>query len=233
MSAEQLEADERRALGDTKEVALVTLEAADEFASRQRGPVASAKQVAPADGAASKSSRTAPENLSDPPAARMSEDATPDGELAEFLSTTIVPSALMLLAGALLLKVNTPRSAACEREQHFSSHREIADALRHDLVCKPSPLVEFVEGQPGVEPRTLYNLACYYTRVDQHQKAKLWLERAVLQTAISERKALLQVIEGDPTLEDLSRDAGVMSKLRQYLPRPADPPAGDNRATND
>jgi hypothetical protein len=205
LSAAQRRADELKAVKETREVARVTAEAADEFADR-----------------ASESRR-----LRFRIGAEASGVAERDTELAEFLSTTIVPSALMLLAGALLFRVDLREEGTSPAKdlKELKSHKDIADALRDNLVDDPSTLVAFVEKQEELAPRVLYNLACYYTRIEELKKAAKWLEMAVLQTPVSERRALLEVVAKDPTLDPLEDDEELMREIARYLPRRAAPPA--------
>jgi hypothetical protein len=137
-------------------------------------------------------------------------------DLSDFLRSTIVPSALTLLAGALLVdREQNPPVLRASVELH--SYRDVLNALDNDEL-DPDELVKFVERQAQLAPRVYYNLACYQASRQDVLKAKKWLELALLNTTITERVALLKIIERDTTLTEVIADAEFMETLRTYLP---------------
>jgi hypothetical protein len=166
-------------------------------------------------------------------AARNIESFAPiDRYLVEFLETTVEPALLVLLAGALLFE-----SAAQERPDH----RDEPPGTRGELITlltatriNPWALVAYVQRDHDLAPRVLYNLACFYARsaalmesevwmrealrqnpeINPLPEAAKWLIRAVRQTPIRERRALFNLISGDPALADLRERADLMEDVR-------------------
>jgi tetratricopeptide (TPR) repeat protein len=139
-------------------------------------------------------------------------------ELSGFLHSTIIPSALTLLAGVLFVSrsQNNPALRAAS-DIHFCFYQDVLDALDKDIL-DADELVKFVERQPQLAPRVYYNLACYRTLRHELHKAMKRLEQALLRTTITERLALLKIIEKDTTLATITAGAEFMEGLRTYLP---------------
>jgi tetratricopeptide (TPR) repeat protein len=143
--------------------------------------------------------------------ARRLEKADPDEMLARFLSTTIEPSAFLLLAGALLLGRDDPTMP--EPAPPVSSREELLRDLLNEGAKRdedaPYRLAMYVDELSDVAPRVLYNLACFYTRVREFEKAHRRLEQALLQTPVAERGALRRVVRNDVTLDKLRELGGL------------------------
>jgi hypothetical protein len=138
-------------------------------------------------------------------------------ELLEFLTATIAPSALMLLAGALLTDA-APTPPVERRARELGTYRDVLNVLKSSEVDGEA-LVTFVEAQPQLAPRVYYNLACYQVvSAGEERVAKEWLERAFLHTTMTERYALLRIVEKDTTLQPLTADLEYLEELRVYLP---------------
>jgi tetratricopeptide (TPR) repeat protein len=138
-------------------------------------------------------------------------------ELLAFLETTIAPSALMLLAGAMHT-VGAPVSPTVRPSPALVTYKDVLDVLGSSEV-DPEALVKFVEAQPNLAPRVYYNLSCYQVLRNRHQDAKEWLDRAFLHTTTTERYALLRIVEKDTTLDPLTEDLAYLERLREYVPR--------------
>jgi tetratricopeptide (TPR) repeat protein len=115
-----------------------------------------------------------------------------DGETADFLHTMIVPSAVILRAGALHLEDSKGYSKEIENAIAWISRNETKLA-----------------------PRVFYNLACLYTRTGRPKEAEKALERAVVRTAIVDRDELKKVMEKDPTLDKLVEESEFMERLNR------------------
>jgi tetratricopeptide (TPR) repeat protein len=135
----------------------------------------------------------------------------PDEKLARFLSTTIQPSAFLLLAGALLLGRRNPRmpKPAPLAPSHDELLRELLDEGTEWDENAPYRLATYVDQLPDLAPLVLYNLACFYTRVKELEKAQWRLQRAFFQTPVAERRALRRVVRNDVTLDDLRERVGL------------------------
>jgi tetratricopeptide (TPR) repeat protein len=138
------------------------------------------------------------------------------GELSDFLSATIAPAALTLLAGLLQID-GEPHPPIVREPITLHSYEEVGQALGTPGLTGEA-LVAFVERQTQLAPRVYYNLACYHTTRRRRQRATEWLEQAFLHTPITERYALLRVVEKDTTLAPLTADPDLVQRLREYLP---------------
>jgi hypothetical protein len=157
--------------------------------------------------------------------------ASIDRYLVEFLQTTVEPSLLVLLAGALLFD-SAAQDRPSERGKPPSTHAELMTLLAGERI-NPWALIEYVQPHYDLAPRVLYNLACFYARaaalvdtepwmkqavrqipsVSPLPEATKWLVRAVRQTPITERQALFNMINRDPALTDLRERADLLNTI--------------------
>jgi tetratricopeptide (TPR) repeat protein len=123
---------------------------------------------------------------------RASSKIKRDRETAVFLRTMIVPSAVILHAGALHLE---------DSERH-------SEEIGHAIAW-------IRRNETALAPRVFYNLACLYTRTSRQKEAEQALERAVVRTPIVDRDELKKVMEKDPTLKWARGESEFMERLNR------------------
>lgn len=128
------------------------------------------------------------------------------GQLATYLSETMLPTALVLLAGV---------TVTSERLQRFPDLRGLIALLRQGI-ADPEALVGYVEGLPRRSARVDYNLACYYAGRRDKDRARELLREGLLATPPARRSGLAERAAHDPTLEPVlppNTAAGVLKDL--------------------
>jgi hypothetical protein len=158
--------------------------------------------------------------------------ASIDRYLVEFLATTIEPSLLALLAGALLFELEA-QDRPGQRENPPATRGELISLLEGKQI-NPWALLAYVQRDHDLAPRVLYNLACFYARaaalaetetwmrdalsekprIIPLPEAAKWLIRAVRQTPITERRGLFNLINRDPALAALRGRSDLMEPIR-------------------
>jgi tetratricopeptide (TPR) repeat protein len=158
-------------------------------------------------------------------------DKDSDGELLRFLTGTIEPAALVLLACTLTRSV-----AAFTLPPKRPERQEVLDKLAQAgaIVVGNVPeaerapavrrivevLIGFVELGDARPPGTLFDLACFYAELKEFDRAAERLESAVRKSEPSARKTLIEVAELDPTLGELfEHTSGLSAKLKRLVPR--------------
>lgn len=137
--------------------------------------------------------------------------------LQPFLTGTIEPSLLTLLAGTI--SPISPRPEAWPGER--PTRAEVAASLGTDRI-DPWQLIAYVEQGPNRPPETQFNLACFYTRAGDLTAASKRLLRAVRETQHQERQRLVDVSLMDPALSPLlEKRPGLKAKLYEMLDAPA------------
>lgn len=150
---------------------------------------------------------------------------TARAELEDFLRTTIIPSAMVLVAGAQLQqRRNRKRPKRYDKQPPTTAppselYRQTLETHGRSGGSNPWPLVVCVEHQKTeLAPRVFYNLACFYARAQDEPKAREALESTMLRTAVADRVELLEVIEEDPTLRAVSDEKSFIDDLRTHIP---------------
>jgi hypothetical protein len=150
---------------------------------------------------------------------------------SRFLLDTLVPSAAVLLAGAMDASgAPTPGEAKPAearpgaRTTRRLGRRAPIDVLRPEHVdrAKADDWVAYVEGLDRVPYRARYNLACLYTQRNDLAEAARQLERAIDHAPIREQRRLAVQAGNDYSLAPLRRDKDVgpklLARLKELIP---------------
>jgi tetratricopeptide (TPR) repeat protein len=139
--------------------------------------------------------------------------------LRPFLTGTIEPSVLTLLAGTVCPLGEPPDGWPGERPT-----REAVSASLAANKIDPWQLIAYVEKGPNRPPETQFNLACFYTRAGDLTTASRRLLHAVRETQRQERQRLVDVALLDPVLRPLlDKRPGIKGKLYEMLDAKAPP----------
>jgi tetratricopeptide (TPR) repeat protein len=140
--------------------------------------------------------------------------------LLPFLTGTIEPSVLALLAGTVCPLPERPDGwPPHERPSREDVRASLAaNAADPSNTLDPWQLIAFVERGPNRPPETQFNLACFYTRAGDLTMASRRLLHAVRETQRQERQRLVDVALLDPVLKPLlDKRPGLKAKLYEMV----------------
>ena len=146
--------------------------------------------------------------------------------LLPFLTGTIEPSVLALLAGTVCPLPERPKGWPGERP----TREAVSESLAKNEV-DPWQLIAYVDKGPNRPPETQFNLACFYTRAGDLTAASRRLLQAVRETQRQERQRLVDVALLDPVLMPLlDKRPGLKAKLYEMVDAQAPFPDADELA---
>jgi hypothetical protein len=131
--------------------------------------------------------------------------------LDDMLRRTVVPSALILLAGVLLAEQGGDETARKTEHAGKLDPAQVRNLVVSGKSVSPFSIVELVESQPSLSRDTLYNLACFYAQAGDFDLAIEHLRSVLRDAPASGRRVLVGQMQRDPVLRP------VMRKFRREL----------------